>query len=105
MKKNLLSFAALFLITTNICILPSLAQTGNKDDKIWSVVKIDPNLFKEAKSDNSWIPAAQVDKFLNLMDGITVGPNFRPKPTTNTTQSETSVDVHPTNNNILFCSA
>ena len=34
-----------------------------------------------------------------------VSPNFRPHPTTNTTQSEMSIDVHPTDENIVFGSA
>ena len=41
---------------------------------------------------------------MDISDGTTVGPNFRVKPG-NTTQSELSIDVHPTNSNIVFGSA
>ena len=34
-----------------------------------------------------------------------MGPNFRPFPGTNSTQSELSIDVHPLNGNIIFGSA
>jgi hypothetical protein len=93
------------IILINIWTLTTLAQVSEDQDKIWSVVRLHTSNLQEPKIENNWVPAEQVSKFYDIQSGVTVGPNFRPKPGTNTTQSETSVDVHPTNNNIIFCSA
>ena len=82
----------------------SIAQTES-DENIWSVVKVNPNITKTILPKNYWTPAEQVAMFIPLLDGITVSPNFRLKPGSNTTQSEMSVDIHPSNNNIVFGSA
>ncbi len=50
-------------------------------------------------------PAEQVPRFFDFATGITVEPNFRVHPQSNSTQSELSIDVHPTNSNIVFASA
>ena len=78
------------------------AQAG--DENIWSIVKIDPNEPEKIELP-TWVPAEPVVRYFDLGDGVTVFPNFRPKPTTNSTQSEMSVDVHPANNSIVFGSA
>lgn len=48
-------------------------------------------------------PAEQITRYFGNTDA-TVGPNFRVKPG-NTTQSELSIDVHPTNQSIVFGSS
>ncbi len=100
--KNLTTlFFALFLLASAGSLF---AQGALGDDRIWSIVDID--LKAPAKQEVPvWVPADPIVRYFNLGDGVTVFPNFRPKPTTNTTQSELSVDVHPTNNNIIFASA
>jgi hypothetical protein len=102
-KSNTILFivAILFSINSNFLI----AQTGTDSNKIWSIVKVSQSNVKENKVNNYWIPAEQIPRFFNIGDGVTVYPNFRPHAATNSTQSETSVDVHPANNNIVFCSA
>ncbi|MBK9097715.1 MAG: exo-alpha-sialidase [bacterium] len=101
MKKLTTLFFA-FLIVTSAGNL--FAQGTSWDDAIWSIVHIDPNAPPKVQNPD-WQPAEPVIRYFDLGDGVTVFPNFRPKPTTNTTQSELSVDVHPTNNNIIFASA
>jgi hypothetical protein len=102
LMKNLATILFAIILLTSAGNL--FAQGASGDEAIWSVVKLDPNGPSKAGITN-WEPAEQIVKYYNLGDGITVFPNFRPRPTTNTTQSEMSVDVHPANNNIVFGSA
>ena len=74
-------------------------------EKKWSVVSVEPNTLKKAKNKFDWTPVNPEIKFYNVLNGATVYPNFRPHPTTNSTQSEMSIDVHPSNENIIFASA
>ncbi|MGQ9642968.1 MAG: hypothetical protein ACUVT3_03820, partial [Ignavibacterium sp.] len=46
----------------------------------------------------------QIQKLSNSIEAV-VNPNFRILPSANSTQSEISIDVHPSNPNILFASA
>lgn len=75
--------------------------------KIWSKVEIDPKGTTGIEFSNyRYIPAEPVIKTFNINGlDVVVYPNYRIKPTTNTTQSELSIDIHPTNNNILFAGA
>jgi len=99
------------ILTTMICAIILALSAGNLfaqenswDDNIWSIVEVDPNAPTiEEKID--WVAPEPIVRYFNLGGGATVYPNFRPLPTTNTTQSELSVDVHPTNNNIVFSSS
>ena len=101
-KRSTLLLALLLLLSAGSRIL--FAQGGIDDPRIWSVVKLDPR--GNAKIDvppSNWVPAEQITRYFGNTDA-TVGPNFRVKPG-NTTQSELSIDVHPTNQNIVFGSA
>lgn len=65
---------------------------------------IDQN-FITAAGDNSfiYIPAPNINRHLRVAGAeATLYPNFRPFPTTNSTQSELSIDVHPLDMNILL---
>ena len=101
--KNLTTlFFALFLL---IIAGSSLFAQGNvNDQRIWSVVQPDPNGTTKIDIPSDWVPADPITRYYDIGDGATVGPNFRVKPG-NTTQSELSIDVHPTNSNIVFGSA
>jgi len=102
-KYKKILFIALFYAsfgTTSI-----LSQVGDGSDLIWSIVNLDPNKKIEVKQEINWSPAEQVERIYDFLESITVSPNFRPHPTTNTTQSEVSVDVHPSKNDTVFCSA
>ncbi|NWG28155.1 MAG: T9SS type A sorting domain-containing protein [Ignavibacteriaceae bacterium] len=101
--KNLTTlFFALLMLTSTGSLF---AQGVSGDEAIWSVPQIDRNSPNKIELPNDWVPADPIIKYYDLGTGITVSPNFRPKPGTNTTQSEMSIDVHPTNNNIVFGSA
>ena len=90
MKNIVTMLCALFFV---LSAESSLIQGQTWDENIWSIVKIDPNAPTKVESPN-WEPADQTPRFYNIGTGVTVFPNFRPHPTTNTTQSETSVDIN-----------
>lgn len=102
--NNFFTFLLIILFSSFLFVGLTSAQE-NSDERIWSVVKLLPVQTKEILPDISWQPVEPSGLFYDFLDGITVGPNFRPLPSSNATQSETSVDVHPSNNNIVFCSA
>ena len=83
----------------------TFAQTTD-NEKIWSKVYVDQNTFGTGDPNYKWDPpASEVKEFVFGGSGIVVNPNFRPHPTTNSTQSEMSVDVAPFSENIIFSSA
>ncbi|MGB5286899.1 MAG: hypothetical protein WBN42_00275, partial [Ignavibacteriaceae bacterium] len=102
MKNLTTMFLAFFLIISAGSAL--LAQGNVSDENIWSVVRLDPNAPQKVEGQSNWVPADQITRYFNFGSGVTVGPNVRVKPG-NTTQSELSIDVHPTNSNIIFGSA
>ncbi|NCS88441.1 MAG: hypothetical protein GW789_06835, partial [Ignavibacteria bacterium] len=74
--------------------------------KIWSKILIDKNYDAQPLGEYIFTPAPQqITKVRLKKTEAIVYPNFRPLPTTNTTQSEMSVDIHPLNANIVFGSA
>jgi len=85
----------------------TLFSQGTQDnEKIWSKIFIDQNNIDPGDPNYKWDPPKSETKtFLFSGGGITVNPNFRPLPTTNTTQSELSIDVAPFSENIVFASA
>ena len=60
--KKFRYFFVLLVITTHLGFLPILAQE-EKDENIWSIVKVDSNTKKETKKVIDWQPAEQVAKF------------------------------------------
>jgi len=104
MRKRISTFSLLaFLYLT---CLNAFAQTvvGNADEnKIWSKIVIDSKGTITEESNYRWIPVQPKYEYYRIGNTeVTVSPNYRVRPTTNTTQSEMSIDVHPTNPNILF---
>ncbi len=82
----------------------TFAQNASEDPR-WSRPSIDLNNTSVLQNPK-WQPAPQVHREFQFDNVVAdVSPNFRPHPTTNTTQSEMSVDVHPTDENIIFGSA
>ncbi len=101
--KKLFIYLFIFLGTSLIA-----QQSSNEEGKIWSRVKPDDNNLKGfiVNDGYNYIPSNVGFQIYNFKSTrATVYPNFRPWPTTNTTQSELSVDVHPNNLNIVIGSA
>ena len=96
MIKLLTVHITVFLILSSFSSL-FFAQTDEDIRNIWSIPQIDtdPSVNELPKID--WLPAEQVERFYDFATGITVGPNFRVLPSSSSTQSELSVDVHPSN--------
>ncbi|MCW8810313.1 MAG: T9SS type A sorting domain-containing protein [Ignavibacteriaceae bacterium] len=98
--KNLttLLFAILLLIGTG----SALFAQGVVDERAWSRVQVNPLPSGTKYNMPNWIPADPIYRFYGVGMGATVGPNYRVHPGSNTTQSEMSIDVHPTNADIAF---
>ncbi|HRP92873.1 MAG TPA: T9SS type A sorting domain-containing protein [Ignavibacteriaceae bacterium] len=96
----------LLLITTFIFgILSSStnAQVNVDTEKKWSRVNVDKNFVPEPPSDYNYIPGPPVFQKYDFGEtDVLVMPNYRIMPATNTTQSELSIDIHPTNSSIMF---
>ncbi|MCH7964315.1 MAG: T9SS type A sorting domain-containing protein [Bacteroidetes bacterium] len=100
--------SAVYTLLTFLWMVSIFTTTlfSQDNDKIWSKIFIDQNTIDPGDPNYKWDPpASQTKTFLLGGSGITVNPNFRSLPTTNTTQSELSVDVAPFSENIVFASA
>ena len=102
MEKRLLSF--LYVV-----ILISLFQSSSYsqfEDKRWTKVYINPENIQPIDENYEYneLHYTQIHKLSNSIEAV-VNPNFRILASANSTQSEISIDVHPTNPNILFASA
>ena len=102
--KNLTTLLLILFVIISAGSYSLFAQGAGTDERAWSRITVDPNAPQNVETNTNWVPADQTPRYYPLGTGIVVGPNFRPHPTTNTTQSEMSVDVHPTNENIIFSS-
>lgn len=95
--------AFILMLFISMMTITSFAQ--NEED-IWSRIKKNDVQVIPDFGDFVYVPVPQVTRYFDLKEtDATVSPNFRPWPGSNTTQSELSVDVHPTNSNIIFASA
>jgi len=102
-----LRFSFLFILLSGLMIAQDSNDNDKNNSKLWSKLMKDQN-FTTAAGDNSfiYIPAPNVNRHLRVAGAeATLYPNFRPFPTTNSTQSELSIDVHPLNMGILLLSA
>ncbi|MEO8231635.1 MAG: sialidase family protein, partial [Ignavibacteriota bacterium] len=99
----------LLLITTfifGILYSSTNAQTNVDNEKKWSRVNVDKNFVPEPPSDYNYIPGPPVFQKYDFGEtDVLVMPNYRVLPGTNSTQSELSIDIHPTNPNILLASS
>ena len=98
-------FLAMWL---GLCFLSSVtfAQNASDNDPRWSRIVIDQNNPGTIDPNFKWDQPPQLIRHYSFNNvDATVGPSFRPHPTTNTTQSEFSVDMHPTDENIIFASS
>lgn len=96
----------IFSILLAVCVLTANIYSQNKnqvEDKIWSRIVKDPFAIVEQDPNYKYLPAPQVSRTYTIgeIDAV-VQANYRILPTTTTTQSELSIDIHPTNSSILF---
>ncbi len=81
------------------------SQTSQPIDKKWSRIQLNSTEVSTPNFDYKYTPNPQYQYYkLNGTDAV-INPNYRILPTTNSTQSELSIDIHPTNSNILFAGA
>ncbi|MHC1736916.1 MAG: T9SS type A sorting domain-containing protein [Ignavibacteriaceae bacterium] len=85
----------------------NFAQLKDDDSRpFWSRITKDNTKLLDVPTDYTYTPAPQVIRKYSIFGTeAIVYPNVRPKPTTNTTQSEMSIDIHPSNPEIVFGSA
>lgn len=104
---NIKRTTVMLVMIMSMTAIISFAQDQNTlPEEVWSIVKTTGIPEVQPNSDYVYVPVPQVTRYFDLKEtDATVTPNFRPWPTTNTTQSELSIDVHPTNSNIVFASA
>ena len=102
-------FRSLFLLTILLFVSTAsqlLSQSNNQNpDEMWSRIKVDPTNIIPPDPNYKYVPNPQKQIYKSKNIEAIVSPNYRIKPTTNTTQSELSIDIHPTNPNILFAGA
>ncbi|GBD86934.1 hypothetical protein BMS3Abin03_00859 [bacterium BMS3Abin03] len=95
-----------FFCMISIFTVATFSQSQQDEQKIWSKIFVDQGTINPGNTNYKWDrPQPQTRQYLFGGNGIAVFPNFRPHPTTTTTQSELSVDVAPFDENIIFCSA
>ena len=99
---NLLSLTLLLIFSSTTKVF---SQNTFEEDKRWTKVKVNPDYFTPVDENYKYVEYHfhQFYQFGNTE--AVVNPNFRLLPSSNSTQSEISVDIHPTNPNILFASA
>ena len=82
MKNIITMLCALFFMMSAGSVF---AQGQTWDENIWSIVKADPNAPTKVEP-TDWVAPEPIVRFYNIGTGVTVYPNVRPHPTTNTTQ-------------------
>ena len=100
----------LFILVTTVffgLLSSSTFAQSNVDTEIkWSRIHADKNVVPQVQSDYNYIPGPPIFQKYDFGEtDVLVMPNYRIFPGSNTTQSELSIDIHPTNSNILFAGA
>lgn len=82
------------------------AQNSSEEDKKWTKVIVNQDYFVPVDNNYRYaeVHFTQIHKLSNNTEAI-VNPNFRLLPSSTSTQSEISVDINPTNPNIIFAAA
>ena len=103
MKNNTVALSV-FIFLFCVFINSINAQTKNQvEDKKWSRIVPDNNIVISKKSNYKYVSPPKVSRSYHFSENdAVVQPNYRIHPTSNSTQSELSIDIHPTNPNILF---
>ena len=104
MKKASL-FLFLFSLSFGSLAISTFAQENVDLDKKWSRVQIDVNSSR-TNTDYNYVPSPPVYRKYDMGEtDVLVMPNYRILPSSATTQSELSIDIHPLNSSILFAGA
>ncbi|MBV6513433.1 MAG: hypothetical protein FMNOHCHN_02965 [Ignavibacteriaceae bacterium] len=105
-KMRLFVIAYLFLFSASLIAQSNSPVREGELDKKWSKIsKSDIPQTVPGDANYIYIPTFYGPRFYDFGKSAgTVSANYRPFPMSNTTQSEVSVDVHPTNENIVFVS-
>ena len=103
MKNNTIVFSVFIFVIYVFNIYVNAQLKNQTEDKMWSRISTDKNVVIPQNPNYKFVPAKQESRRYSLgeIDAV-VQANYRILPTTNTTQSELSIDIHPTNPNILF---
>jgi len=102
--KNITVALSVIIFLCCVFLNTTTAQTNQQiENKKWSRIIPDNKVVIPLDPNYKYISPPQVPQryFLSETDAV-VQANYRVLPTTNTTQSELSIDIHPTNPNILF---
>ena len=103
MKKYTVALSFIIIL---VCVFHNLisAQTNQSvDDRKWSRITKVENINNSDKLNYKYFtPSQEIQRYILNQTEAVVLPNYRVLPTTNTTQSELSIDIHPNNPNILF---
>ena len=103
MKNNTAVFSVFIFVIYVFNIYVNAQIKIQTEDKIWSRISIDKNVVIPQNPDYKYVPPNQDSRCFSLSEiDAVVQANYRILPTTNTTQSELSIDIHPSNPNILF---
>ena len=81
-----------------------LTQDELLDDKPKSLALLNQSGSEYIDQNNNWAKETTRAKIIDSID-VTVSPNFRPWPGDTVTQTEFSIDVHPSDENIILFSA
>ncbi|MCL6495329.1 MAG: glycoside hydrolase [Ignavibacterium sp.] len=102
MGKKLLSLSYVIILL----LLFQSSFYSQDEDKRWTRVNVNPENIQPIDKNYKYneVHYTQIHKLSNSIEAV-VNPNFRILPSANSTQSEISIDVHPSNPNILFASA
>lgn len=104
MKKASL-FLLLFSLSFGSLAISTFAQKNVDLDKKWSKVQIDVNSSR-TNTDYNYVPGPPVYRKYDMGEtDVLVMPNYRILPSSASTQSELSIDIHPLNSSILFAGA
>ena len=85
------------------CDVSTYSQNPNGQlEKAWSRIKLDPNNISVIDRNYVFTPTPHYQFYRFGPKEAIVSPNYRIKPSSTSTQSEMSIDIHPTNSNIIF---
>ncbi|MBI2419992.1 MAG: exo-alpha-sialidase, partial [Ignavibacteriales bacterium] len=86
--------------------LSLFAQQQVIENPVWSRIYTQKDAKSPVISNYRYVPERQTPQYFNK-NGVEaiISPNFRLMPTTTSTQSEMSIDMHPNNPEIIFGSA